>query len=171
MTKGPQIDWAPRTLPAVNARRQLPRLATGYFAEARDLLQEVTHPAGLHRLRLISKRLRYTLELFRPFYPPALEERVAALKRVQDLLGDINDAVVSARLIENMPGSVRMRRYLEHLAARKAEAFQAEWRHHFDAPGCESWWIDFLASAPVNSGSVPHTRDLGMSCSKPVCEK
>jgi CHAD domain-containing protein len=129
----------------LNARRHLPRLVSEYFAEARTLLEEVSHPAGLHRLRLISKRLRYTLELFRPCYPPAFAERLEALKRIQTLLGDINDAVVSARLIEDMPGSVRVHRYLEDLAARRAEQFRAEWRDRFDAPGCESWWIDFLA--------------------------
>ena len=145
MVKRPQIVWGPRTAPAMNARRQLPRLVAGYFAEARTLLQDVSQPAGLHRLRLISKRLRYTLELFRPCYTPALEERIDALKRVQDLLGEINDAVVTARLIEDMPGSVRVRRCLEDLTARKAEEFRAEWSSRFDAPGCESWWIDFLA--------------------------
>jgi CHAD domain-containing protein len=145
MAKRPKIEWGPRTAPPVNARRHLPRLAAEYFLEARGLLQEVSHPAGLHRLRLISKRFRYTLELFRPCYPPSLTERLEALKRVQQLLGDINDAVVAARLIEDMPGSTRMRRYLEDLAARKAEEFHVEWRNHFDAPGCESWWIDFLA--------------------------
>jgi len=149
MAKRPKIQWGPRTSPAVNVRRHLPQLAEGYFAEARDLLQEVSTPAGLHRLRLISKRLRYTLELFRACYPAGLSERIDALKSVQGLLGDINDAVVAARLIQHMPGSVRMRAHLDQLAARKADEFRALWRNHFDAPGSESWWIDFLSSAAL----------------------
>src|SRR5947209_6423533 len=80
MAKRTKIAWGPRTSPAVNARSHLPRLVADYFTEARNLLQEVSTPAGLHRLRLISKRLRYTLELFRSCYPAALGERIDALK-------------------------------------------------------------------------------------------
>src|SRR6516164_8418335 len=113
MAKKPQIEWDPLLGPAANARRHLPPLAGAYFAEARTLLAQAEEPAKLHRLRLISKRLRYTLELFRPCYGPGLEERLESLKRLQDFLGDINDAVTSAHLIAKMPGSIRMRRYLE----------------------------------------------------------
>jgi CHAD domain-containing protein len=154
MTKRPQIRWGPHTAAAANARRHLPRLAREYFAEARTLLQDVSDPAGLHRLRLISKRLRYTLELFRPCYPSALSERLEALKRLQGLLGDINDAVVSAQLIGEMPGSVRMRHYLEEVAVRKAEEFRTEWRNHFDAPGSELQWIEMLAPEQGTSESA-----------------
>jgi CHAD domain-containing protein len=142
-----KIEWNPRLAPARNARRHLPRLAADYFAEARALLDSTADPAGLHRLRLISKRLRYTLELFRSCYPPGVDERLAALKRVQDLLGDINDAVVASRLIKKMPNSTRMRAHLRANAAEKARQFRVEWQNHFDAPGAESWWTDFLARA------------------------
>jgi CHAD domain-containing protein len=147
MAKRPEIEWSPRTVVAVNSRLHLPKVAAAYFHEARKLLEEVGNPAGLHRLRLISKRFRYTLELFRTCYPPALAERIDALKRVQDLLGDINDAVVTGNLIADMPRSVRMREHLEYVAHGKADEFRAEWRERFDAPGSESWWIDFLSSA------------------------
>jgi CHAD domain-containing protein len=147
MWKGAEVEWSPRGSVAANARRLLPGLAAAYFAEARTLLEQVSDPAGLHRLRLISKRFRYTLELFRPCYPPAMTERIEALKRVQDLLGEINDAVVTAGLIGRGTGSVRMRRYLEELAAEKAAAFRLEWTERFDAPGAEAWWTDFLGSA------------------------
>ena len=157
MAKRSKIQWGPRTNPSVNARRHLPQLAADYFAEARELLQEVSTPEGLHRLRLISKRLRYTLELFRTCYPPALSERIDALKNVQTLLGDINDAVVAARLIQGIPGSVRTRAYLERLARQKADEFHAVWRNQFDAPGSESWWIDFLSSAAPARKRIPDT--------------
>ena len=147
MGKSPEIEWNPRGGTAANARRRLPELAAAYFAEARTLLGQVSDPAGLHRLRLISKRFRYTLELFRPYYPPAMSERIDALKRVQDVLGEINDTVVTVGLIAEMPGSVRMRRYLEELAAEKAVAFRSEWTERFDAPGSEAWWTDFLSSS------------------------
>jgi CHAD domain-containing protein len=147
MAKRPRVIWNVRLSAAVNARRHLPKLAAAYFDEARTLLDKAEHPAQFHRLRLISKRLRYTLELFRPCYTPALAERIDALKRVQDLLGNINDDVAAARLIAKMPNSVRMRRFLDDRAAQKAAEFRAEWRTRFDAPGRESWWLDYLRGA------------------------
>src|SRR5437660_591677 len=134
MAKHPTVPWNPRLAAAINARRHLPPLVSAYFAEARRLLKDVHDPAGFHRLRLISKRLRYTLELFRPCYTRAMDERLAALKRVQELLGDINDAVVAGRLIEDRPGAVRMHRHLEKLVAQKAGQFRTQWQNHFDAP-------------------------------------
>jgi CHAD domain-containing protein len=141
-----KIAWDPLIGPEANARRFLPPLVGAYFAEGRSLILEATEPAQLHRLRLLSKRLRYTLELFRPLYGPGLEERLEALKRMQDVLGDTNDAVASARLIEYLPRSVRMKRYLAGLAAKNAEAVRAEWTERFDASGREMWWTGYLAT-------------------------
>jgi CHAD domain-containing protein len=60
-----RATWDERVDAAANARRELPRLAADYFARARKLLAEDPPPAKLHALRLDTKRLRYTLELFR----------------------------------------------------------------------------------------------------------
>ena len=159
MAKPGQIDWDALVGPAANARRHLPPLVGAYFAEGRALLAEAGEPATLHRLRLLSKRLRYTLELFRPIYGPGLEERLEALKRVQEMLGETNDAVISARLIEYLPRSVRMKRHLADLAAASADAFRAQWRDHFDAPGREQWWTGYLATG--TRGEAAQVRRAG----------
>jgi len=147
MAKTVHIVWDAERSLAANASRHLPALAAAYFAEARTLLAEAAEPAHLHRLRLISKRLRYTLELFRQCYGPGLEQRIQSLRSLQDLLGETNDAVASAQLIRKSRGSVRMRQYLERRAAQKASEFRTEWRTHFDAPGREAWWVGYLHRA------------------------
>lgn len=54
--------------------------------------------AERHRLRIACKRLRYLLEFFQPLYPPrTVAALIAALKRLQDLLGGSNDLEVEAR--------------------------------------------------------------------------
>ena len=156
-----KLEWDPGGTAAANARHNLPKLAAAYFAEARTLLAEAGEPAHLHRLRLISKRLRYTLELFRPCYGPGLDERIAALKGLQDLLGETNDAVASAHLIAKMTASIRMRRYLERRAAQKAAEFRAAWRDSFDAPGREVWWTGYLGRA--GRGRRPAARKPGQA--------
>jgi hypothetical protein len=103
----------------------------------------------LHRLRLASKKIRYTLELFRPCYGAAgFDARLKALKDVQTSLGDVNDAVAASRLIATLmphsPSRYALRAFLKERAAKKAEEFGAHWTERFDAPGQERWWTDFL---------------------------
>ena len=127
--------WNPRLSPAVNARRYLPELVRTWFEEAERILAQPDDPARLHRLRLISKRLRYTIELFGPRYCAGLPIGIDKLKHLQDLLGEANDAAVAARLIAKLPGSARMRRQLEEIAAGRTAAFRAEWRTSFPDAG------------------------------------
>src|SRR3954466_8622473 len=94
-----KIQWDERRSAAVDARRALPGLVADYFEEVRDFLAKRRKPKELHRMRLASKRLRYTLELFRPCYGRGLEQRLDALKKLQNSLGDVNDAVATRKLL------------------------------------------------------------------------
>jgi len=135
-----------------NARRQLPPLVQAYFARVRELLAASPPPAELHTVRLATKRLRYTLELFRPVYGQGLEIRLAALQRLQQVLGEINDCAAAERLIEAIiPTSAERRRvqsFLRRRASAKAVALRKEWHDTFDAPGRERWWTQYLARSP-----------------------
>ena len=153
MPKQQRVEWDDQASAAANARRTLPGIVGAYFAEARELLAEIERRANdgkrssaerLHRLRLISKRLRYTLELFRPLYGTGLDERLAELKRLQDVLGEINDAATSAAMIRKTAGAERMLRYLEQRAAQKTAEFRRAWRE-FDAPDRQEQWLRYLA--------------------------
>jgi hypothetical protein len=146
MAQAWSFQWNERAGVASNARRELPPMVRGYFSQVREFLAEDATPASLHRLRLASKRLRYTLELFRPCYPAALEERLAALKVLQDRLGEVNDAVASARLLRvSLQRQPKVRKFLEGRAAERAAEFVRYWKETFDAPGRETWWTDLLA--------------------------
>lgn len=142
------VAWSERSGPGANAKRELPRMMSDYFVQVREAVRAKTSPADLHKIRLASKKVRYTLELFRPCYGPGLEERLAALKDVQTSLGDVNDAVAAAELIRDaMPRSARrkaLRAYLKKRAAEKAEEFRVHWMETFDAEGQERWWLEFL---------------------------
>src|SRR5215471_16633661 len=131
------IKWDDADGAASNARIVLPKLVTEYFAEVRRVLATNPTPPELHQLRLASKHFRYTLELFRPCYAAGLEQRIKALKRVQDILGVCNDAVASAAHIDralrtNSAEKARMRGYLQTLAERNAAEFREYWTKEFD---------------------------------------
>jgi len=78
------------------------------------------------------------------------KERIEALKQVQDLLGECNDAVSSLPAIEKAAGRNRtekkcLRKHFEELAEQKAAAFRKHWTGTFDAEGREEWWTGYLA--------------------------
>ncbi len=141
-----QLVIPPRTDPT-KAGSPLP-LAAAYFAEVRNLLAHEPRPKDLHRARLATKRFRYSLELYRRYYGTGLETRLAALRKVQQLLGNVNDSVASWRLLSRLPGPfpqrLAVREFLKQEAGRHAGAFRKEWEEAFDAPGREDWWTAYL---------------------------
>jgi CHAD domain-containing protein len=55
-----------------------------------------TEPAALHQLRILGKRARYALEIFADCFPPGFKDAVyPAVEKAQELLGEIQDAVVA----------------------------------------------------------------------------
>lgn len=92
----------------------------------------------LHDLRIECKRLRYAVSLFADLLGPEIKEYTAALKRLQNLLGRMNDiAVAEALLARLMPGldeaaSGLLRSYLEALAEERSQlllSLPAAWEH------------------------------------------
>jgi CHAD domain-containing protein len=55
----------------------------------------------LHRLRIASKGLRYTLEFLEEVLGPEAKTPVKEIKRLQDHLGDLQDAVVASGLLRD----------------------------------------------------------------------
>jgi CHAD domain-containing protein len=150
MGKPHHTKWDERATAAANARRELPALVAAYFAHARKVLAKNPSPPRLHRLRLASKQLRYTLELFRPCCGPGLEARLAVLRQIQQMLGDVNDTVAAERMLakaisNKSAQSLRIQRFLKQRAAQKSREFRKNWTEVFDAPGQEQWWTSYLA--------------------------
>jgi CHAD domain-containing protein len=150
MSKPLNITWNRQAQPAENARKYLPQLVADYFIRGRELLSRHPKPAELHALRLATKRLRYTLELFRTCYGPGLGIRIAALREMQQLLGEINDTAAAERTLDvvlngKSPHRVRIENFLRRQGELKTAEFRKRWREEFDAPGQERWWISYLA--------------------------
>lgn len=63
--------------------------------------------AELHRVRILAKKLRYTVEFFQALYPKKMvRAQLRAIARIQDTLGSLNDAVVTDRLLAELDGAV-----------------------------------------------------------------
>jgi CHAD domain-containing protein len=164
-----QIEWIPRAEAADNARTRLPKLVAAYFAEGRRLLAANPAPAQLHALRLATKKVRYTLELFKPCYDDGLNERIGALKSLQQMLGEINDTVAAEGTIEAALGSRtpemgKVARFLRERGKAKANEFKRHWTNVFDAPGQERWWTSYLAR-PAGDGESKRVRRVSSQAS------
>lgn len=94
----PVDDVDPGASVLANARRVLAvRIAEFYSFEP-----VVPHPElseALHDLRISAKRLRYTLELFRPQFGKAGDRQIERVKAVQEALGTLHDHDVRIDLI------------------------------------------------------------------------
>jgi CHAD domain-containing protein len=55
----------------------------------------------LHRLGIAGKRLRYALEFFEEVLAPQTADLLERMRRLQDHLGDLQDAVVASELLRN----------------------------------------------------------------------
>jgi CHAD domain-containing protein len=151
MAKRKSIHWDEKAGAAQNAQRELPAIVTAYFAKGREMLDGSLDPSELHALRLLTKRLRYTLELFRPCYGPGFRARIAALRRIQQCLGEINDCVTAAAVVADIfpRSSSPIRKRVDGFLAERSHTLTAEfrrdWTEVFDAPGQERWWTAYLA--------------------------
>jgi CHAD domain-containing protein len=68
----------------------------------------------IHQMRIAAKRLRYTMELFAPFYGSRFREAIEKVKSIQEHIGALHDADVL---------TPQLQEYLRHiLQASKKEA-------------------------------------------------
>jgi CHAD domain-containing protein len=72
---------------AINAQLEA-FLAYGPIVDQPDKVEE------LHEMRIVAKKLRYTMETFAPLYGERLKKSLQSVKLAQELLGDIHDCDV-----------------------------------------------------------------------------
>jgi CHAD domain-containing protein len=124
-----KVKWDDSTSARENARRELPTLLDAYYLQVHQELAKDQPAAKLHRLRLATKKLRYTLELFRDCCGDEWESDLEKLRKLQQALGDINDCVAAWRLLSRkMPRGGernRMKKYLDRRTRKLVKELQA----------------------------------------------
>ena len=145
-----KLRWDESLSVAQNARAALPGLARSYFEKGRKLTGKLPTSTALHRFRLETKALRYTLELFRPCYGPGLDRRLAVLRKIQAYLGAINDyattvELVAARLPSDAPEREGIEARLSTVAKRKSLEFRRYAQRLFQDPGEQRRWRNYLS--------------------------
>jgi CHAD domain-containing protein len=135
--------WAP-----VKTRHHVPIMIYQRLAAVRafdDLLQSAT-VNQLHRLRILFKELRYSLQFFAPLLGGEIQAVLVSLKQSQEHLGDLNDTTVALRILDEVEGLetsiTRYRAYQAKEQERLVGSFLPVWQR-FDQP----FWRRDLAEA------------------------
>jgi inorganic triphosphatase YgiF len=74
----------------------------------RRLLKTASNPSALndeerHRVRIAAKKMRYAAEFLVPLYPAKAARRyIKSLAKLQEMLGELNDAVITRRLLDEV---------------------------------------------------------------------
>ena len=143
-------EW--RTALDKKGRKVLGRALRPYaFAVAKRLHHELrdagrglarARPAQRHKVRIAAKRLRYATDFFRSLYPAKSVKRyIKRLAALQDVLGQLNDAVVAKRLFGEL---VEAERGLAPAAAAASQ--QLDDRTTGAVPAVQKCWKDFRHS-------------------------
>lgn len=139
------------------AREVLPRSAAKFFKRGRKALHK-GDGESLHEFRISAKRFRYALEIFQPLYGPQFRKKLGMLKKLQDLLGRLNDLATARQVLENRPGAVPLANFLDREEKYVREKFEAYWKEQMDTPGAEARWIRYLTQYAGQSGRSAVTR-------------
>jgi CHAD domain-containing protein len=113
------------------ARRILPRMAKNFLERGDAASQSKATPEKLHAFRIASKKFRYTLELFAPLYGTGLNSWLESIKRIQTLLGDINDCVTVAQMLSDYKSKGSIAGWLKRRQRKKVEEFTQCWQEEF----------------------------------------
>jgi CHAD domain-containing protein len=124
----------------------LPRLARAYLDSGELAARSGSTWEQMHRFRLVSKQFRYSLEIFGEFYGEGIEERINALRRVQNVLGEGNDCETTAALgpVASLP---EFRAWLRRRQRKREQDFRRLWAEEFATRG-KPYWVAFLARSP-----------------------
>lgn len=161
-----RFSWKDSETPEQNTHRVLPKLVRSYFKSGRAAMRHERTWDALHEFRLESKRFRYTLELFRPLYGPEMEDRIGSLKKLQQLLGEINDCVATSELLADHGEYEALRKRLDQKARKKTQQLFKHWREKFDAEGEEARWEAVLrGSTGEPAAEVPQPQPETVSTS------
>ncbi len=128
------------------ARQELPQRARKFF-QAGNRAQKKSDPEDLHNFRIAAKKFRYTFELFESALGPTAESRLDNLRKLQSVLGDINDIRTARTLVHEFGGGKKLDAILRKKLRKSTAEFRSMWEAQFPPNEIAAWMEFFRASA------------------------
>ena len=139
------MKWKPAGTAAETAKAGLPRMAQRYFEAGREAADGKRSAGQLHKFRIVTKKFRYTLELFEPVYGPSLERHIDRLRELQNILGKLNDHHTLKPLLK---GDKAVMAQLDEAMVKHLAQFHEKWKA-FDASGELNRWKAYFRRVPA----------------------
>ena len=112
----------------VNFRRIMPRLVRRYFRRGRRLAKSQPTNRELHQFRIRTKRIRYITEVYRELFPRAVGNSVGEFRRIQQILGFLQDQCMIQAYFERRLMHVRTpARQVEYLRVLHRARVRQNW--------------------------------------------
>ena len=99
MSRAWSVDDVKPDAPVIDNARRILAVRIAEFYSFEPIIPHPELSEALHDLRISAKRLRYTLELFRPQFGKAGERQIERVKTIQERLGTLHDHDVRIDLI------------------------------------------------------------------------
>jgi len=125
---------------AATAARVIEPMLAEFASRGKRALGPKASIDRIHRLRIETKRVRYTLELFAPVYGASLDGSTERLKSLQSVLGAISDCEAVREMIGRQGGDRRIESALRRQMSGKLGEFRR-------------LWADSFARAPIEIGA------------------
>jgi CHAD domain-containing protein len=142
----------------------LPRLAQQFFDTGET---SSSHASGekLHDFRILTKKFRYTLELFATVYPGRAEEWMREIKAVQSVLGAMNDYRSVQSIVADLGCDAKLLKALKCSEGRKVRQFRRIWAERFSRSTAAQWieWLEDgipTSRKPITDHEVPAAATL-----------
>jgi CHAD domain-containing protein len=107
------------------AKRMMPRMLKEHFEQGEEAARPKSGARELHKFRIATKKVRYTVDLFAPVIKEPVEGLVEEFKKLQSLLGEGNDFAVVRRMVPR--GYADIRDGLRKKQRKKADEFRRMW--------------------------------------------
>lgn len=144
-----------------NATRLLPRLATEFLNAMDRAVDGEIDDEQTHRLRILAKRFRYSMEYFRPCYGETMDGYLNDIRNLQRAMGKMTDASATRELLRDfLPARSRRgyKKLLEALNKQEDEMLagvRAQWRDQFGKSLTRKRFLRYLGRPPAPRPAPP----------------
>ena len=128
----------------------LPAMTDDLFSAGGEAAKAGSTHHQMHRFRLMTKRVRYTLEAFDPVYGVATAEIMESLKGLQEKLGNINDCAATLVMVARNRGASAA---VSRLVRERELEFRTYWKRHF-GPKVKGQWKAILSEPSLQRPRV-----------------
>jgi CHAD domain-containing protein len=138
----------------------LPGMTEELFLAGAEAAQAGSTHHQMHQFRLMTKRVRYTLEAFDPVYGMKTAGIMESLKGLQEKLGNINDCAATLVMVARNRGASAA---VSRLVRERELEFRTYWKRHF-GPKVKGQWKAILSEPgpqrPRVRRKISHQKEL-----------